>query len=219
MPVKASSLKVHPNPWLYIDHLGRPAGRVAVEQPKGSYDPRTVGSRIKNAELVHKAADGLLLAHDVHDIEIEYDTEPIKVPNTDYYRRRVMKGELIAADRDSYRDAGGRPKDFEAHQQHVEAKKAEAIKLFDLENGEGAFEALAAQREEAAQTRANEKAATSPEALAKAEADAAKDKLAADAKRASEAKAAAGEQPAPEPAKSTTTAAPAASDQKKGDAK
>jgi hypothetical protein len=147
MPVKAQSLRVRPNPWIFIDHKGRPAGRVAVEQPKGHYDPRTVGSRIGEAKLVAKAAGNAMLSHDVHDIVIEYDTEPVVVANTPYYRRRIMGGELIAADRDSFIAAGGRPKDFEDHVKHVESKKAEAIKQFELENGEGAFELLAKQRE------------------------------------------------------------------------
>ena len=164
MPVKSPTLKVRPNPWIYIDHRGRPAGRVAVEQPKGHYDPRTVGSRIGSANLVAKAVGNSMLAHDVHDIEIEYDADPVVVANTPYYRRRIMSGELIAADRDAFTAAGGRPKDFEEHVKHVADKKAAAIAQFELENGEGAFEALAEQRKSAADQAKAEAAAMAGDA-------------------------------------------------------
>jgi hypothetical protein len=149
MPVQKRTLSVQPNPWLYIDHKGRPAARVAVEQPtNGTYDPRTVGSRIADAKLVSSAPKGAPLAHDIHDLEVEYSKEPVEVRNSAYYRRAVMDGELVAADRESFVAAGGSPRDFESYRDHIEKKRVAAIKQFDLENGEGAFEALAAQRAE-----------------------------------------------------------------------
>lgn len=172
MPVQKKKLKVLPNPWTYIDHQGRPAGRVAVEQPKDGFDPRSVGARIAdNPELVSQARKGVPLAQDIHEIEIEYSKEPVEVANTDYYRKRVIRGDLIAADRESFVAAGGRPKDFEAHQKHVDAKKAEAMAQFDIDNGAGAFEALALERAETAALRkavaasvAGEQAAVEPTA-------------------------------------------------------
>ena len=149
MPVQKRTLSVLPNPWLYIDHKGRPAARVAVEQPvNGTYDPRTVGSSIAAAQLVSAARKDAPLSQDIHDLEIQYSKEPVEVRNTPYYRRAVMDGELVAADRDSFVAAGGKPREFEGYLEHIEKKKAAAIKQFDVENGEGAFEMLAAQRAE-----------------------------------------------------------------------
>lgn len=216
MPVFKRTLKVLPNPWLYIDHKGRPAGRVPFEQPtNGTYDPRTVGSRFAdNPELVSAARKDVPLAQDVHDTVVEYAKEPVDVGNTVYYRRRIMAGELIAADRESYVAAGGRPKDFEDHQKHLDAKKAEAIAEFDLRNGEGAFKALEQQRDEDAKAAAAAKKATSPEAQAE------EAKKATDAKRDADAKAAkvaAGD--AEKPAAATTTTTPSTTTTSKGDGK
>lgn len=208
MPVFKRTLKVLPNPWLYIDHKGRPAGRVPFQQPtNGTYDPRAVGARYAdNPQLVSAARKDVPLAQDVHDLIVEYETSPVEVKNSDYYRRRIMAGELIAADRESFVAAGGRPKDFEDHQKHLETKKSEAIAEFDLRNGAGAFQALEAQREEDAKTAKAAAEATSPEARAKEEADAIAAKKDADAKAAA---AAGGEAPQPTkptpPTKPTTT--------------
>lgn len=155
MPVQKKKLKVLPNPWTYIDHTGRPAGHVKVEQPNRGFDPRAVGSRIADDPVLTSAAQkGVPLAQDVHEIEREYSKEPVEVPNTDYYRRCVINGDLIAADRETFVACGGRPKAFEAHQKHLDDKKTEAITRFDVDNGEGAFKQLAADRAEAAALKA-----------------------------------------------------------------
>jgi hypothetical protein len=145
MPVQARTLKVRANPWIghdTINNLGFPVGRVMVEQPAGSFDPRLVGCRIKRAIKTSDAPKNAPLAQESHELEIEYDSEPVTVVNSDYYRRRVMKGELIAADRASFVAAGGRPKDFEEHQKHLDLQKTAAITEFNERNGEGAYEAL-----------------------------------------------------------------------------
>lgn len=160
MPVQKKKLKVLPNPWTYIDHTGRPAGHVKVEQPNRGFDPRAVGSRIGDDPVLTSAAQrGVPLAQDVHEIEHEYAKDPVEVPNTDYYRRCVINGDLIATDRETFVACGGRPKDFEAHQKHLEDKKAEAIKQFDIANGGGAFAQLALDRAEAAALKASVAAA------------------------------------------------------------
>jgi hypothetical protein len=148
MPVQTRTLKVRANPWIghdTINPIGLPVGRVAVEQPSGSFDPRFVGARIKRAILTSAAPKDAPLAQASHELEIEYDAEPVVVANTPYYRKRVMAGELIAADRGSFVAAGGAPRDFEDHEKHVERQKTAAIAEFDDRNGEGAFVALAEQ--------------------------------------------------------------------------
>lgn len=184
MPVFKRTLKVLPNPWLYIDHKGRPAGRVPYEQPtNGTYDPRTVGSRFAdNPELVSAGRKDVPLGQDVHDTVVEYEKDPVEVANSVYYRRRIMAGELIAADRDSFVAAGGSAKGYDDHVKHLQTKKAEAIAEFDLRNGEDAFKMLGEQREEDAKAARAQADANSPEARAKGEAAALAAKREADAK-------------------------------------
>lgn len=149
MPVKVRTLKVRANPWIghdTINNLGLPTGRVAVEQPAGGYDPRFVGVTSIRPILVSNAPKDAPLAQESHEHVVEYAAE-VSVPNTDYYRRRILKGELIAVDRASFVAAGGKPKDFEDHQKHLELQKSAAIAEFNDRNGAGAFEALGEQHE------------------------------------------------------------------------
>lgn len=147
MPVKVRTLKVRANPWVghdTINNLGLPVGRVLVEQPPGGFDHRHVGVSSIRAIKTSEAPKDAPLAQESHELVVEYDDEAT-VPNTDYYRRRVMRGDLIATNRESFVAAGGKPKDYEEHQKHLELQKAAAIAEFDDRNGAGAFAALNAQ--------------------------------------------------------------------------
>src|SRR5438132_3707053 len=104
MPVQLRTLKVRPNPWIghdTISRTGMPIGRVPVEQPEGHFDPRCVGVIKITAIESSPAPANAPLAQASHDHEIEYAKDPVSVANTEYYRRRIMAGELIAADRPS----------------------------------------------------------------------------------------------------------------------
>lgn len=154
MPVPIRTLKVRPNPWLHIDSRGLPCGVVSYEQPDGSFDARMVGASRVNVQKVQDAPAGVPLGQPIHTFEIEYSTEDVLLPNTSYYRRRIIRGELIAVDKATYVAAGGSVKGFEEQGKLLEQIKADAIKAFDAENGDGAFKALAEMREEAKQTAA-----------------------------------------------------------------
>lgn len=187
MPVQIRTLKVRANPWIghdTINNLGLPVGRVPVEQPPGGFDPRLVGARIKRAIKVSEAPKDAPLAQESHELEIEYDTEPATVANTDYYRRRVLRGELIAADRASFTAAGGSARDFEEHQKHLDRQRTAAIAEFDDRNGAGAFDALGARHAEdetkRAAVAASIEASRAPAAPAPVVAD---PKLSADSKK------------------------------------
>lgn len=157
MTVQLRTLKVRPNPWIGHDTISRtglPIGRVPVEQPHGLFDPRCVGVVKVTAIQTSAAPKGAPLAQASHDLEFEYSKEPVSVANTEYYRRRVMCGDLIAADRPSFLASGGRPKDYEEHEKLLELCKRAAIVEFDVANGEGAFAALNEQRVEDEKRRA-----------------------------------------------------------------
>lgn len=151
MPVPIRTLKVRPNPWIEIDPRGLPCGVVSYEQPPGGSDPRLVGSRRGNVQKIQDAPKGAPLAQDVHTFDVEYTDEDVLLPNNAYYRRRIMRGELIAVDKATYVAAGGSAKGFEEQDKLLAQIKADSIKAFDAANGEGAFDALAALRKEAAE--------------------------------------------------------------------
>ncbi len=149
MPVPIRTLKVRPNPWIEIGPTGLPSGVVAYEQPAGGYDPRLVGASRVNVKKVQDAPAGVPLAQEVHTFDVQYSDEDVLVPNTAYYRRRILRGELIAVDRPTYAAAtGGTTRDFEEQDKLLTQIKADAIKAFDAANGEGAFKALEEMRAE-----------------------------------------------------------------------
>jgi hypothetical protein len=153
MPIPVKTLSVLPNPWVYIDHKGRPAGRFPYESADGvPTDGRTIGSHIASAEEV-KAAKRIKIAGFTfqlsaadHDIQVAYSEEPVTVPNTQYYRKAISRGDLIAADVKSATLSGIAAADFESYTKHIESKRNEAIAAFDAANGDGAFEHFEAER-------------------------------------------------------------------------
>lgn len=160
MPIPKTKLRVLPNPWTYIDHKGRPAGRFAYETTDGVMpDGRTIGSRIASAEEVQAAKSVRIagftfqLAPADHDIQIAYDAEPVTVGNTPYYRKAIATGQLIAADVETANVAGIKSKDFESYSKHIDGKREAAISEFDAANGDGAFAHFEAEREEAAKAK------------------------------------------------------------------
>lgn len=150
MPVPIRTLKVRPNPWLHIGLNGQPCGVVAYEQPSGGFDARLVGASRTNVQKIQDAPKGAPLAQELHSFDVEYSDEDVLLPNTSYYRRRIIRGELIAADKMTYIAAGGSARGFEEQGKLLEQIKAQAIREFDAANGEGAYEALAEQRDETA---------------------------------------------------------------------
>ncbi|MBA2686851.1 MAG: hypothetical protein H0U64_02000 [Gemmatimonadaceae bacterium] len=162
MPVPKPKLRVLPNPWTYIDHKGRPAGRFPYETENGvASDGRTIGSHIASADEV-KAATSVRIAGFTfqlsaadHDIQIAYSDEPTTVPNTPYYRKAIMTGQLIAADVRTANICGIPSKDFEGYAGHVDKKRDDAVAEFDAANGDGAFKHFETDRAESAKAHSN----------------------------------------------------------------
>jgi hypothetical protein len=161
MPIPTKKLRVLPNPWTYIDHKGRPAGRFPYEATDGVMpDGRTIGSRIASAEEVQAAKSVRIAGFTFqlqpadHDIQIAYDDEPVTVGNTAYYRKAIASGQLIAADVETANVAGIKSKYFESYARHVDGKREAAIAEFDAANGDGAFAHFENERAEAAKAKA-----------------------------------------------------------------
>lgn len=153
MPIPVKKLRVLPNPWACIDHMGRPCGTVPCDPVEHvTVDRRWVGAtprarllnkqesyRVRGVEVVTRGAD--------HDLVWEFATEPVELPNTAYYRERICQGDLIAVDQKTLTAAGGGK--YDEHLALLESIKSKAIKNFDAVNGEGTFEGFRAEREAA----------------------------------------------------------------------
>lgn len=152
MAIKARTLRVLPNPWTHIDHRGLPAGVVRFDYHEHNTQRGWVGARIATATKTSGAFSEVVngkvftTGTDVHEIEWEFATEPVTLPNTGYYRSAVLGDGLVAADKETAIACGIRAEEFEAPAVHLAKKRAEAIAEFDAHNGEGAFDALAEDR-------------------------------------------------------------------------
>ena len=148
MPVRERTLRVYPNPWTFIDHRGKPAGVVRLDYHEHNTNRAWVGARIKTATKTREAVAEVIRGKvfrsgsDSHELEWEFDSTPVEIPNSVYYRDAIVTGQLIAADKASAVAAGLRAADFEEPLAHLKKLEALAIKDFDAHNGEGAFGAL-----------------------------------------------------------------------------
>jgi hypothetical protein len=150
MAVQRKKLRVLPNPWLHIDEKGRPAGTVRLEQPgDGSFIHGWVGANVATVTEVEPAkrikVEGRVFEQKpgIHYVTFRHSEEAVTVDNTPYYRKRVFSGDLIAFDEATAIACGISKASFVKPEELLEQIKAAAIKQFDSENGEGAFETLA----------------------------------------------------------------------------
>lgn len=100
MPAK--TLRVLPNPYLHLDHEGRPSSAVPVD-PGHNPGRAWVGAHLCVTVLT-KDKQGFATDQDTW---FEFDlAEPAEVPNTHYYAHAVRHGQLIAADEATARTVG-----------------------------------------------------------------------------------------------------------------
>ena len=92
------TLKVYANPWLHVDHEGRPCCTVELEEFSG----RWVGARptitASGEALTVGGLTGYLGGDATHDVVWDFDSAPQEVPDTGYYRDRIREGALILVD-------------------------------------------------------------------------------------------------------------------------
>lgn len=149
MAVQRKKLRVLPNPWLHIDEKGRPAGLCRLEQPNnGTFIHGWVGVTVATVKEVEPPKRVVVSGRTfeqkagIHYLTFAHTDEPITLANTPYYRKRVQCGDLIAFDEESAFSCGISGRNFVKPETLLERIKADAIKQFDAENGEGAFETL-----------------------------------------------------------------------------
>lgn len=142
MPFPNKKLKVHPNPWVFIDHLGRPAGRLPFDGYEHSQSPGAVGATITDVKLVQSAMIMRVAGRDLevnpaqHDHRITYSKEAVEIPNTAYYRDAIKRFDLVAADSATAQEAGVK---FEDPSSVLSKLKLEAVARFNAETAEDAY--------------------------------------------------------------------------------
>jgi len=143
MPFPSKKLRVHPNPYTYIDHLGRPAGRLPFDGFEHSPTPGYVGATITNVVQVQSPLRMRVAGVEMevnpaqHDIRITYESDPVEIPRTHYYIDAIRRGDLIAADKETAIEAGV---SFEDPVKKLAKIKEEAVTKFDAETAENAYE-------------------------------------------------------------------------------
>lgn len=142
MPFPNNKLKVHPNPWVYIDHEGRPAGRLPFDVFEHSPSPGAVGATITDVKLLQSAMTmrvaGLNLEVNPaqYDHRITYSKESVEIPNTAYYRDAIKRADLVAADEATAQVAGIK---FEEPSKVLSKLKDAAVSRFNAETAEDAY--------------------------------------------------------------------------------
>ncbi len=142
MPFPAKKIRVFPNPYTYIDHLGRPAGRLPFDGFEHSPSPGSVGASITDVVKVQSAVNMRVAGVDMevnpaqHDTRITYSKDPVEIPKTHYYLDAIRRRDLIAADKETAAEAGVK---FEDPSVALSRYRSEAIARFDAETAEDAY--------------------------------------------------------------------------------
>jgi len=142
MPFPSKKIRVFPNPYTYIDHLGRPAGRLPFDGFEHTQSAGFVGAVISNVVKVQPAMVMRVAGVDMevnpaqHDIRITYSADPVEIPKTHYYLDAIRRKDLIAADQETAQLAGIK---FEDPKKVLSSCRSEAIKRFDAETDEDAY--------------------------------------------------------------------------------
>lgn len=147
MPLPTKKLRVFPNPWTYIDHLGRPAGRLPPDGYEDSPSARAIGAEItdvfetQKAMMMRVAGVDMIVNPPQHDHRITYSKDAVEIPNTPYYRYAVKGLELVAADAETAAVCGVK---FEDPTKALARLRDTAIKAFNAETGEDAHKKFGA---------------------------------------------------------------------------
>ena len=155
MPLRPSTLKVLPNPWAHVDHLGAPAGacpRDLVNDPSAG---RWVGAKIdEELTVITRPEKKGELRNGQQRTVWCFSAQPVEVPHSAYYRRKVKRGELFAADEATAKACGVKHQDPKTL---LAAAKETAAAAFDSAHGVGTFKQLDDEREARAKAEAEAK--------------------------------------------------------------
>lgn len=130
-------LRVLPNPYLGWGRTGEPSSAIPYEPDlvNGDTHVRYVGATPQWTEI-RKAVPRSRIEAD-HHMRFDYQVDaPTVVDNTDYYRRFIRSGELVAADLETWKLAGGDPKDFTEPKAYLAAAKAACAALYRAHYGD-----------------------------------------------------------------------------------
>ena len=142
MPFPSNKIRVYPNPYVYIDHLGRPAGRLPFDGFEHSPSAGFVGAsvtdivKVKSAMTMRVAGIEMEVKPAQHDMRITYSADPVEIPKTHYYLDAIRRQDLIAADQETARLAGVK---FEDPKKVLATYRSEAISRFDAETDVDAY--------------------------------------------------------------------------------
>lgn len=142
MPFPSKKIRVFPNPYTYIDHLGRPAGRLPFDGFEHSPNPGFVGAAISNVVKIQSAMTARVAGVEMevnpaqHDMRITYSADAVEIPKTHYYLDAIRRLDLIPADKETAQEAGVK---FEDPKKTLNDFRSEAIKRFDAETAEDAY--------------------------------------------------------------------------------
>jgi hypothetical protein len=139
------------NPWAAIDEQGRPCGACPRDPAEDNGALGYVGARV-TARLLKAGSSKRVGTKDVpleypeHDRTWVFNPDPVRVPNTGFYRDRAGKlpYELFPGDAQTAAYLGYR--DFTSAAKLIEAEKQKRIAEFDDQHGPGSWQQLEDER-------------------------------------------------------------------------
>lgn len=138
--MKTKTIRVCSNPYAGIDHEGRAQGAVLME----GHADRYVGATYDHEET---AKEGRHL--------YVFSAEPVVVPLTPYYRRKVEDGDLLAADAESALACGIKKESFAAPEDLLAHEHDRIAEEYEERHGEPPHFARPARKTHASTTPSN----------------------------------------------------------------
>lgn len=140
MAKKPATLRVYPNPYVLLDHEGRPASAVLkdphLDHAYGSDTESRVFVGAVREPKETKAAGRHTPAE--YDYTWTFSTDPVVLPLTPYYRQHILVGDLVAADVATWKTIGQDASTFVDAKAKLAAAKDAAIGRHAREYGEDA---------------------------------------------------------------------------------
>ena len=128
------TLRVLANPWHHLDHEGMPAGACACDPNEHNPNRAFVGAKLSAEETRKAMPEKGITAR--HRVTFEFSEEAQELPNTEYYRRAVNSGELIAADAETAKLCGFKRDGFSDPKALLAAEREKAATQFYANYGE-----------------------------------------------------------------------------------
>ena len=139
------------NPWAAIDAEGRPCGACRRDPAEDNPALGHIGAKL-NVTVIKPGSVRKIGRHEqvteqpTEDRAWEFDPNPVRVPNTAYYRDRAgrVPYELFPGDINTARYLGY--KDFTSAADLIDAHRKLRIAEFDAQHGEGSWQQLEDER-------------------------------------------------------------------------